>query len=136
PAEWHFVHEGETTFRLQLEVLPSGQVGVFPEQRANWDWIARQVMRAKLQAADGRALRVLNLFAYTGGSTLAAAAAGAEVVHIDAARSAVERARANAALSGFAEWPIRWIVEDATKFCLREVKRGNKYDAVILDPPT
>jgi 23S rRNA (cytosine1962-C5)-methyltransferase len=82
-------------------------------------------------------LRVLNLFGYTGGSTLAAAAAaGAEVVHVDAARSVVERARENAALSDFAERPIRWIVEDALKFCRREVKRGNKYDAVILDPPT
>jgi 23S rRNA (cytosine1962-C5)-methyltransferase len=79
---------------------------------------------------------VLNLFAYTGGSTLAVAAAGAEVVHVDAARSVVERARENAAVSGFAERPIRWIVEDTVKFCRREMKRGNKYDAVILDPPT
>lgn len=140
PAEWHFVHKGEATFRLQLEVLPSGQVGVFPEQRANWDWIARQVVRAKPPfdklRAEGRALRVLNLFAYTGGSTLAAAAAGAEVVHIDAAHSSVDRARQNAVLSGFGDHPIRWIPEDAMKFCQREVKRGNRYDAVILDPPS
>jgi 23S rRNA (cytosine1962-C5)-methyltransferase len=136
---WHFAHEGEATFRLQLEVSPSGQVGVFPEQQANWDWIAKQVTRAKpfdKLRADGQALRVLNLFAYTGGSTLAAAAAGAEVVHIDAAHSSVDRARQNAALSGFGARPIRWIPEDAMKFCQREVKRGNKYDAVILDPPT
>jgi 23S rRNA (cytosine1962-C5)-methyltransferase len=79
---------------------------------------------------------VLNLFAYSGGSTLAAVAAGAEVAHVDAARSVVERARENAVLSGFAERPIRWIVEDAMKFCRREVKRGNRYDAVILDPPS
>jgi 23S rRNA (cytosine1962-C5)-methyltransferase len=136
PTEWHFVHEGEAAFRLQLEVLPSGQIGVFPEQRANWDWIARQVVRAKPQAVDGRLLRVLNLFAYTGGSTLAAAAAGAEVVHIDSAHSSVDRARQNALLSGLRDRPIRWIPEDAVKFCQREVKRGNRYDAVILDPPS
>jgi 23S rRNA (cytosine1962-C5)-methyltransferase len=79
---------------------------------------------------------VLNLFAHTGGSTLAAAAAGAEVVHVDAARSVVERARENAALSGLSDRPIRWITEDAAKFCRRELKRGNQYDAVILDPPS
>ena len=113
--------------------LPSGQVGVFPEQRENWDWIARQV--AKPQAMLGPA-RVLNLFAYTGGSTLAAAAAGAEVVHIDAVQKIVDRARENAAFSGLAERPIRWIAEDAVKFCRRELKRGKQYDAVILDPPS
>ncbi len=136
PAEWHFVHAGAASFQLLLEALPSGQVGVFPEQRENWDWIARQVARAKLQAVEGHGIRVLNLFAYTGGSTLAAAAAGAEVVHIDAAQNMVDRARQNAALSGFGEWPIRWIADDAVKFCRRELKRGKQYDAVILDPPT
>lgn len=136
PAEWQFVHEGTASFRLGLEALPSGQVGVFPEQRENWDWIAKQVGRAKPQAADAPALKVLNLFAYTGGSTLAAVAAGADVVHIDAAHASVDRAKQNAVLSGFGERSIRWIPEDALKFCQREVKRGNKYDAVILDPPT
>ena len=88
-------------------------------------------------SADLRqAVRVLNLFGYTGGSTLAAAVAGAEVTHVDAAKSMVARARENAGLSGLAEAPIRWIVEDAVKFCQREVKRGNCYDAVILDPPS
>ena len=91
---------------------------------------------AKAQAAAGRPLRVLNLFAYTGGSTLAAAAAGAEVVHIDAAQNIVDRAKENAAFSGLAEKPVRWIAEDAIKFCRRELKRGNQYDAVILDPPS
>jgi 23S rRNA (cytosine1962-C5)-methyltransferase len=131
PEGWCYAHEGVVKFRLGLDALPSGQVGVFPEQRQNWEWIARQVGRA----AGGK-LRILNLFAYTGASTLAAAAAGAEVAHVDAARSVVERARENAVLSGFEERPIRWIVEDALKFCRREVKRGNKYDGVILDPPT
>jgi 23S rRNA (cytosine1962-C5)-methyltransferase len=137
PAGWCFDHGDTTkTFRLQLDALPSGQVGVFPEQRENWDWIARQISRAQRQAEGARPLRILNLFAYTGGSTLAAAAAGAEVVHVDAARNMVDRARGNAALSGLSDRPIRWIVEDAMKFCQREVKRGNRYDAVILDPPT
>jgi len=81
-------------------------------------------------------LKVLNLFAYTGGSTLAAAAAGAEVVHLDAAKNIVAWARRNAELSGLAEAPIRWIAEDAMKFVKRELKRGNRYDAVILDPPS
>lgn len=116
-------------FRMLLSPLPSGQVGVFPEQFGNWQWIARQ-------AAKPQAAKVLNLFAYTGGSTLAAAVAGAEVTHVDAAKSMVARARENAELSGLAEAPIRWIVEDAVKFCQREVKRGNTYDAVILDPPS
>src|SRR5262249_38694967 len=136
PDEWIFKHDRVTSFRLQLDAMPSGQVGVFPEQCENWEWTAKQVRRSQPPADAGRSLRVLNLFAYTGASTLAPAAAGAEVVHVDSARSVVERARQNAALSGLAERPIRWIVEDAMKFCQREVKRGNKYDAVILDPPT
>jgi 23S rRNA (cytosine1962-C5)-methyltransferase len=135
PAGWHFQHDSVTSFKLALDAHPAGQVGVFPEQRENWEWISRQVTRAKPPAADGRSLRVLNLFAYTGGSTLAAAA-GADVVHVDAVRSMVERACHNAAISGLAERPIRWIVEDVMKYCRREIKRGNRYDAVILDPPT
>jgi 23S rRNA (cytosine1962-C5)-methyltransferase len=134
PADWSFAHVGQVSFRLQLEALPSGQVGVFPEQRDNWDWIARQIARATPTA--GRPLKVLNLFAYTGGTTLSAAAAGAEVVHIDAAQGVVDRARQNAALSGLAERPVRWIADDAMKFCQRELRRGKQYDAVILDPPT
>ncbi len=123
---------GSLTFQLQPS--PFGHVGVFAEQVECWQWIARQVSTARRRL--DRPPRVLNLFAYTGGSTLAAAAAGAEVVHIDSARNIVERARQNATLSGLAERPIRWIAEDAVKFCRRELKRGNRYDAVILDPPT
>lgn len=122
------------SFRMQLELSPAGQVGLFPEQFVNWRWIARQVGRLS------RPLRVLNLFAYTGGSTLAAAVAGSqeniEVTHVDASKPSVALARQNAALSGLAGAPIRWIVEDALKYCRREVKRGNQYDAVILDPPS
>jgi 23S rRNA (cytosine1962-C5)-methyltransferase len=119
---------------LQLQASPFGHVGVFPEQLDNWRWIARQA--ARRQAIWQRPVRVLNLFAYTGASTLAASAAGAEVVHIDAARNIVDRARRNAELSQLSDRPIRWIAEDATKFCERELKRGNRYDAVILDPPS
>jgi 23S rRNA (cytosine1962-C5)-methyltransferase len=167
PPDWVFVHRGTTSFQLRLDALPSGQVGVFPEQRDNWDWIARAAKPSPSGRGQGEAakpspsgrgqgegnpgsalaptlshgqrespLRVLNLFAYTGGSTLAAAAAGAHVVHVDAARNIVERARENAALSNLADRPIRWIVEDAMKFCRRELKRGRRYDAAILDPPT
>jgi 23S rRNA (cytosine1962-C5)-methyltransferase len=128
-GEWQ-VELGEAKkFQLLLTPLPSGQIGVFPEQLANWQWIAKQCTKHP-------GIKVLNLFAYTGGSTLAAALAGAEVTHVDAAKSMVTRARENAAASGLADAPIRWIVEDALKFCQREVKRCNQYDAVILDPPT
>ena len=127
PERWTIAHGA---LRLELKWSPFGHVGVFPEQAANWDWIAEQV------EASPEPLKVLNLFAYTGGSTLAAAAAGAEVVHVDAARNTVAWARRNAELSGLADAPIRWIAEDAMKFVRRELKRGNTYDAVILDPPS
>ena len=126
-ADWHLLHG---SCQLKLRMTPSGHLGVFPEQATNWDWITRQVQRS------GRPLKVLNLFAYTGGSTLAAAAAGAEVVHVDAARNVVSWARQNAAASGLGDHPIRWISEDARLFVQRELKRGNHYDIVILDPPS
>jgi 23S rRNA (cytosine1962-C5)-methyltransferase len=119
--------------RFELKPTDFGHVGVFPEQVANWEWIARQVRAA---VAEIPRLRVLNLFAHTGGSTLAAAAAGAEVVHVDSARNTVAWARRNAELSSLAAAPIRWIVEDAPRFVRRELNRGNRYDAVILDPPS
>lgn len=127
PEHWTIAHGA---LRLELKPTEFGHLGVFAEQADNWDWIARQV------AAAGRPLRVLNLFAYTGGSTLAAASAGAEVVHLDAAKNSVQWARRNAELSQLAAAPIRWIAEDAPKFVAREVRRGNRYDAVILDPPS
>jgi 23S rRNA (cytosine1962-C5)-methyltransferase len=116
-------------FRLELRLTDWGQVGLFPEQADNWSWIGEQVRAAKAP------VKVLNLFAYTGASTLAAAAAGAEVTHLDAAAGVVAWARRNAQLSGLGDAPIRWITEDARKFVRRELKRGNRYDAVILDPP-
>ena len=127
PPQWT-IHHGSIT--LELRPTEFGHLGVFPEQATNWDWIAERLKNA------GRPPEVLNLFAYTGGSTLAAAAAGAKVVHVDSAKNTVARARRNAELSGLAGAPIRWIADDAVKFVRRELRRGNGYDAVILDPPS
>jgi len=127
PERWTIAH-GRLGFELKR--TPFGHLGLFPEQAANWDWLAEQL------AAAAHPVKVLNLFAYTGGSTLAAAAAGAEVVHVDAAANVVAWARRNAELSGLAQAPIRWIVEDAVKFAKRQLRRGDRYDAVILDPPS
>lgn len=127
PDRWVVAHGA---LRFELKRSEFGHLGVFPEQAANWDWIAGQLRSA------GAGMKVLNLFAYTGGCTLAAAQAGAEVVHVDAARNTVAWARRNADLSGLADAPIRWIADDAARFVRREVKRENGYDAVILDPPS
>jgi len=131
PENWEIRH-GRAVFELHRS--PFGHLGVFPEQADNWDRIDRAVRQ--LQESLGRPPVVLNLFAYTGGSTLAAALAGAEVTHVDAAGNTVARARKNAELSGLADAPIRWIVEDALKFVKREVKRDRRYDGIILDPPS
>lgn len=132
PQRWTIAH-GPVTFELKRS--PTGHLGVFPEQAANWHWIADELQERK-GGQSLSALRVLNLFAYTGGSTLAAAGAGAEVVHVDAARNTTAWARRNAELSGLAGKPIRWITDDAQKFVRRELTRGNRYDAVVLDPPS
>jgi 23S rRNA (cytosine1962-C5)-methyltransferase len=124
---WPLAHP---PFQFELRLTEQGQVGVFPEQAENWDWLAGQL------AAAPQPPRVLNLFAYTGGSTLAAAAAGCEVSHVDAAATSVAWARRNALASGLEAAPIRWLVEDALTFVRRELKRGRRYDAVILDPPS
>ena len=117
---------------LTLIVSPTGfkHTGVFPEQAVNWAWY-----REKIKAA-GRPVRVLNLFGYTGGATLACLAAGASVTHVDASKGMVAWARENAAASGLAERPCRWIVDDCVKFVQREIRRGSRYDAVIMDPPS
>jgi 23S rRNA (cytosine1962-C5)-methyltransferase len=130
PQRWTVVFG---PLRFELKPTDFGHIGVFSEQAANWDWIAEQV---RSSASEGRRVKVLNLFAHTGGSTLAAAQAGAEVVHVDSSKSAVAWARRNAELSGLADAPLRWIVEDAARFVRRELNRGHRYDAVILDPPT
>jgi 23S rRNA (cytosine1962-C5)-methyltransferase len=108
---------------------------LFPEQVGNWAWIADQVRRCRERRPAGRA-RVLNLFAYTGGASLAAAIAGAEVTHVDSSGPTVGLAKRNAEASGVADLPIRWLVEDAMKFVARECRRGNTYDGIIVDPPT
>lgn len=116
--------------QFELRPTPLGQIGIFPEQAEPWDWI-----EARIRCA-GRPVRVLNLFAYTGGATLAAAAAGGEVVHLDAAKPVVAWARRNASRSGLAAATVRWIVEDAVRFVAREARRGRRYEALILDPPS
>ena len=127
PESWQ-VHYKDLTF--QVKPMNFKHTGVFPEQAANWDFIDDQIRRA------GRPVSVLNLFAYTGGATLAAAAAGASVCHVDAAKGMVAWARENAAASGLSGAPIRWIIDDCAKFVEREIKRGRRYDAVIMDPPS
>ena len=131
PKEWQIETAG---IRFKLGGTDFGHLGIFPEQRAQWRWIRDEV---KARGEGGRRnLSVLNLFAYSGGSTMAAALGGAETCHLDASKGMVEWARENARLNGLSESPIRWIVDDAHKFMRREIRRGRKYDAVILDPPT
>jgi 23S rRNA (cytosine1962-C5)-methyltransferase len=125
-APWE-VSIGVTGVRVELRPTPTGQVGLFPEQEPSWEWLRGRV-------ASG--MTVLNLFAYTGVATLVAAVAGASVVHVDASRPAVGWARHNAALSGISDRPIRWIVDDAAAFVARELRRGRRYDGVVLDPPS
>ena len=127
PEQWQISY-GDLKFLIK----PMGfkHTGLFPEQAANWDWFSEKIRRA------GRPIKVLNLFAYTGGATVAAAKAGASVVHVDAAKGMVAQAKENARLSGLADAPIRYIVDDCKKFVEREIKRGNTYDAVIMDPPS
>lgn len=127
PQQWS-IHYGNLTF--QLKPFSFKHTGLFPEQAANWDWFSGLIKNAN------RPIKVLNLFAYTGGATLAAAAAGASVTHVDASKGMVAWAKENAASSGLSEAPIRWIVDDCQKFVEREIRRGNHYDAIIMDPPS
>jgi 23S rRNA (cytosine1962-C5)-methyltransferase len=126
PGSWPVRH-GDLVFDVGLTDF--GHVGLFAEQATNWDWMARVLARRS-------PCRLLNLFAYTGGSTLTAARHGAEVTHVDAARKAVAWARSNARRSQLGERGVRWIVEDARRFVRREIRRGNRYDGIILDPPS
>jgi len=116
---------------MRLSVTPAGHLGVFPETRGLWDWITDT-----LTVSDGPKASVLNLFAHSGGATLAAARAGCSVCHVDSSKSMVTRARENAALNQLDSAPIRWIVEDVSKFLDREISRGRRYDAIMLDPPS
>lgn len=117
-----------------VELTRSRHLGVFPENATHWDWLAAQICAAQIQAAE-KPIRVLNLFGYTGLASLAAAEAGAHVTHVDAAKRAVAWARENQMLSGLTDRPIRWLVDDALKFVQREARRGQQYDALVLDPP-
>ena len=127
PEQWEIRYR-DLTFRLKP--FSFKHTGLFPEQAVNWDWFREEIRK------KGRPLKVLNLFAYTGGASLAAAAAGAQVTHVDASRGMVTWARENAKASGLEQAPIRWIVDDCMKFVEREGRRGNRYDGIIMDPPS
>lgn len=127
PEKWT-INYGKLSFHIE----PTGfkHTGLFPEQAVNWDWFMDKIQKA------GHNVKVLNLFAYTGGATVAAAYAGADVCHVDAAKGMVIRAKENLALSGLSDKPVRFITDDVLKFVQRESRRGSKYDAVIMDPPS
>lgn len=130
PDEWS-IRYGELTFHLKP--FSFKHTGLFPEQAANWDWFSSIIKKA---VKSGRPVKVLNLFAYTGGATVAAAKAGASVTHVDASKGMVTWAKENAVSSGLGNAPIRWLVDDCVKFVEREIRRGNTYDAIIMDPPS
>ena len=127
PEEWTISYR-ELNFRLKP--FSFKHTGLFPEQAVNWDWCSERIREA------GRPVKVLNLFAYTGGATLAAASAGASVTHVDASKGMVTWAMENAAASHLEDAPVRWLVDDCVKFVEREIRRGNKYDGIIMDPPS
>ena len=127
PDEWSIRYG---TLRFHLKPFSFKHPGLFPEQAVNWDWFSGLI------AGAGRPVKVLNLFAYTGGATVSAAAAGAQVTHVDASKGMVAWAKENAASSGLSDAPIRWLVDDCVKFVEREIRRGNKYDGIIMDPPS
>jgi 23S rRNA (cytosine1962-C5)-methyltransferase len=124
--EWQ-VAFGELKFNVKPTAFK--HTGVFPEQEPNWQWIAEKIKNA------GRPVKILNLFGYTGGATLAALSAGADVTHVDGSKAAVNWAKENAAISGLDKKTVRWLVDDARKFVMREIKRGGKYDCIVMDPP-
>lgn len=130
PKEWT-IHYQDLSFRLKP--FSFKHTGLFPEQAVNWDWFSAIISRA---VKSGRNVSVLNLFAYTGGATVAAAKAGGRVTHVDSSKGMVTWAKENAQISGLGEAPIRWLVDDCVKFVAREIRRGHKYDAIIMDPPS
>ncbi len=127
PSQWTIRYRNLT---FCLKPFSFKHTGLFPEQAVNWDWIAEKIQNA------GRPVKVLNLFAYTGGATLAAARAGASVTHVDASKGMVNWAKENARESGLSDAPVRWLVDDCVKFVEREIRRGSRYDAIIMDPPS
>ena len=135
PKEWTIEYSLPINKKLTFHLKPFSfkHTGLFPEQAANWNWFSQLIADA---VSKGRQGKVLNLFAYTGGATLAAAAAGASVTHVDASKGMVTWAKENAISSGLKDAPIRWLVDDCVKFVEREIRRGNHYDAIIMDPPS
>lgn len=135
PKEWTIQYSLPINKKLTFHLKPFSfkHTGLFPEQAANWNWFSQLIADA---VSKGRQVKVLNLFAYTGGATLAAAAAGANVTHVDASKGMVTWAKENAISSGLKDAPIRWLVDDCVKFVEREIRRGNHYDAIIMDPPS
>lgn len=135
PKEWTIQYSLPINKMLTFHLKPFSfkHTGLFPEQAANWNWFSQLIADA---VSKGRQVKVLNLFAYTGGATLAAAAAGASVTHVDASKGMVTWAKENAISSGLKDAPIRWLVDDCVKFVEREIRRGNHYDAIIMDPPS
>ena len=127
PKQWEIAYKD---LRFNMKPFSFKHTGLFPEQAVNWDWFSDKIKNA------GRPVKVLNLFAYTGGATLAAAAAGAAVTHVDASKGMVNWAKENAKSSGLEAAPIRWLVDDCMKFVEREIRRGNHYDGIIMDPPS
>ena len=132
PKQWT-IQYGALTFNLKP--FSFKHTGLFPEQAANWDWFSSIIRNEKKRNPD-REIKILNLFAYTGGATLAAASAGAKVTHVDASKGMVGWAKENAKSSHLENAPIRWLVDDCVKFVEREIRRGNKYDGIIMDPPS
>lgn len=132
PKQWQ-IHYKDLTFHLQP--FSFKHTGLFPEQAANWDWFRNLIYNRKKQNPN-KEIKVLNLFAYTGGATVSAAKAGAAVTHVDASKGMVTWAKENAIASGLKDAPIRWIVDDCVKFVEREIRRGNTYDGIIMDPPS
>ena len=135
PKEWTIQYSLPINKKLTFHLKPFSfkHTGLFPEQAANWNWFSQLIADA---VSKGRQVKVLNLFAYTGGATLAAAAAGASVTHVDASKGMVTWAKENAISSGLKDAPIRWLVDDCVKFVEREIRRENHYDAIIMDPPS
>ena len=135
PEEWtiHYSLPIKKELTFHLKPFSFKHTGLFPEKATNWDWFSQLIYDA---TQKGRTVKVLNLFAYTGGATLAAAAAGAQVTHVDASKGMVTWAKENAVSSGLGDAPIRWLVDDCVKFVEREIRRGNHYDAIIMDPPS
>lgn len=135
PLSWQIGYELTGGERLTFNIRPTGfkHTGLFPEQAVNWELAAGLIRQRK---SSGRQVNILNLFAYTGGATLACAAAGAAVCHVDASKGMVQWARDNAAASGLADASVRWIVDDCEKFVAREIRRGRRYDGIIMDPPS